>query len=395
MKKRYLRKAGRFLSLALAFWLVLFASGAVPGLSAISPFVAVGSLLAVRTLSWTMLYALPLLLLFLAGKRLFCRFLCPFGCLTEGVGGKRGSKANRYVPRIGAMLLAATWVGGIFGLPFFLFLDPLVLFATLFQHNAFYWLALIPVGVLLFSVLFPGLWCAKVCPLGATQDLLGLPSRQLQRYRKKNKPESETSLPSRRTFFANVAGLALLAPLVYCGIAWTKRLRGSPLRPPGACSEDAFQLLCVRCGRCIEECPTGLLVADLNTDPPTLAGLPIAQFDPAYCKEGCNACTQVCPSGAIERLTLAEKERTPLGVAQVDRKLCKLGFDEECSLCKQECPHGAITLAWSEEEYLAHVEIDAEKCIGCGKCVKHCIGTNFWETEADPTVSQRKALKIV
>jgi heterodisulfide reductase subunit A len=50
--------------------------------------------------------------------------------------------------------------------------------------------------------------------------------------------------------------------------------------------------LCVACGRCIEACPYGALIADEETG--------ITEVLPVLC-EGCGVCTVACPSGAIQQ----------------------------------------------------------------------------------------------
>ena len=50
--------------------------------------------------------------------------------------------------------------------------------------------------------------------------------------------------------------------------------------------------LCIACGRCIETCPYGALIADEETG--------ITQVIPVLC-QGCGDCTVACPSGAIQQ----------------------------------------------------------------------------------------------
>ncbi len=63
-------------------------------------------------------------------------------------------------------------------------------------------------------------------------------------------------------------------------------LRGQPAVP------YVNPRLCVACGRCIETCPYGALVADEET------GIP--QVIPVLC-EGCGVCSVSCPSGAVQQ----------------------------------------------------------------------------------------------
>jgi heterodisulfide reductase subunit A len=65
-----------------------------------------------------------------------------------------------------------------------------------------------------------------------------------------------------------------------------QRLEGQPAVP------FVNPRLCIACGRCIETCPYGALIADEETG--------ITQVVPLLC-QGCGACTVACPSGAIQQ----------------------------------------------------------------------------------------------
>jgi len=64
------------------------------------------------------------------------------------------------------------------------------------------------------------------------------------------------------------------------------RLEGQPAVP------FVNPRLCIACGRCIETCPFGALVADEETG--------ITEVVPLLC-QGCGACSVACPSGAIQQ----------------------------------------------------------------------------------------------
>jgi heterodisulfide reductase subunit A len=65
-----------------------------------------------------------------------------------------------------------------------------------------------------------------------------------------------------------------------------QRVEGQPATP------FVNPRLCIACGRCIETCPYGALVADEETG--------ITEVIPLLC-QGCGACTVACPSGAIQQ----------------------------------------------------------------------------------------------
>jgi len=238
--------------------------------------------------------------------------------------------------------------------------------------------AMAVVGVI--SLVAPSLWCRRLCPLGASQDMLAT----LARWRFFSKPaRAEAALPgqpamARRTALSVGLGAAAAGLGAVAG-GWVVRRPASaaaepigPLRPPGAVGPERFGGLCVRCGNCVRVCPTGVLHADLGEGGIASFLAPLLRIDGAYCSEACNACTQVCPSGAIRRLPLSEKQRVTIGMAQVDVEHCLLGWNEECSICVNRCPYEAITLAFDEVEYLTLPQVDSEKCTGCGACQVAC-----------------------
>ena len=56
------------------------------------------------------------------------------------------------------------------------------------------------------------------------------------------------------------------------------------------------------------------------------------------CASSCNACGQVCPTGAIRALPLKEKKVARMGLAIVNEQTCLPFADREaCQLCVDEC----------------------------------------------------------
>ena len=101
-----------------------------------------------------------------------------------------------------------------------------------------------------------------------------------------------------------------------------------------------------------------------------------------YCDYSCHACGEVCPTGAIPRLTLDEKRQTPIGVAYIDKDRCFAWADGYyCVVCEEVCPvpEKAIKL---EERTVVNARGDTltvrgprvirELCIGCGICEYQC-----------------------
>lgn len=154
------------------------------------------------------------------------------------------------------------------------------------------------------------------------------------------------------------------------------------LRPPGVDDEAAFLSQCVRCTQCMKICPTTALQPAL-----TEAGLeglwtPMVMPRIGYCDYGCHACGQVCPSGAIPLLSLAEKRQKVIGRASVDRNRClPWSSGIPCIVCEEMCPtpEKAIRLEivptvneWGETIELQQPYVLLDLCIGCGICENHC-----------------------
>ncbi len=221
------------------------------------------------------------------------------------------------------------------------------------------------------------IWCARICPLGGSQDLLAAAGSLW-----KSKPDAaKTAAPvsigflARRSFLMGAAGIGI-------GF-WGERLgaaRGehAPLRPPGAVDEKHFTGLCIRCGNCVRACPSKIIHAD--TGQAGIAGLlaPTIRYEKKYCLEDCRACTQVCPSGAIREMDLKQKRRYVIGEALVDGSHCLVPLGrKDCDLCVRACPFDAVHIRWDEERYVAYPVVSTEKCNGCGACEVVCPTNDF------------------
>lgn len=370
--------AARWLALAVAVALLVpDGTSAVP-LAAFSPLVAACSALATRSVGFVVLLGLPMLLLAFLVPRWFCRFACPVGLLQETLGLLRPGAKNRWMrwPIFGRWFALLTLAGAVLGCPLFVWLDPLAIFSSFFGvwRQPLTWAGVcaglaLPLA-LVFDLCLPKAWCMRVCPLGALQDLLVI-GKQTLRPRTRSGTESAaerrgawTLIPVRRSFLAVCLGAA--------GAIAVRKVRGAPppLRPPGALDEERFTGVCVRCGSCVRVCPTRILCPDLGAR--SLAGFlaPVARFDDGYCREDCHRCGLVCPSGAIARLSLAEKRRRVIGPAQVDLDTCLLANGRDCTACIRACPYEALQVL--SDGFDTRPELDLARCTGCGACEAEC-----------------------
>ena len=216
-------------------------------------------------------------------------------------------------------------------------------------------------------------------------------------------PTGETSL-GRRGFMSWAAGgaAAVAGGLGLTGVtkSWGANLDDPdaflPVRPPGSVPEREFLQMCIRCGECFKACPNNVLQPEGFQQ--GLEGLwtPLVVADWAGCESSCNACGQVCPTGAIRPLPLEEKKEARMGLAIVDQMMC-LPFAEKeaCDLCVQECTaagYDAIEYMQvgtqvdddgnpvSDSGFLAPVVL-TDKCVGCGLCQTRCYHINVKQKE--------------
>ena len=353
----------------IAFWSFPRALGIL--LPALSPFLGLTSALATRTVGITLAGALPMTALILWRRRFFCRFLCPVGWVSETCGKISPQPWRGYMrlPRLGQGAVLFTLGGALAAVPFFLMLDPLALFTGAAGTTAYWAYGLCFAGVVLISLLFPGLWCGRLCPLGACQDLAAdLKDVVGQNRSEGNGVTGDARRVPRRLFLGLCGGAATAALVDRLPVAGETL----PLRPPGAADELTMRALCVRCGSCVRACPAAILHPDLT--PPDLTGLllPVVRFKTGHCLDDCARCGEACPSGAIACLPVAEKNERKIGLAIVEHEACLLSREIECGVCAAVCKRGAIFQDFSKDSYTASIRIDAERCNGCGACLAIC-----------------------
>ena len=193
---------------------------------------------------------------------------------------------------------------------------------------------------------------------------------------------------SRKTFLTTMAVLATASTLkaqekvVDGGLATIVKKkapkRHTPLKPAGSESFDNFTSRCTGCQLCVQSCPNDVLRASTRLE--TLMQ-PEMSYERGYCRPECTACSEVCPAGAIKKVTREEKTSIQIGHAVwVGQNCVPLHDGVECGNCAKHCPSGAITMMPYDPDDATSLKIpiiNEERCIGCGACEHVCPARPF------------------
>lgn len=339
--------------------------------------------------------------------RLYCSILCPLGILQEFIGFLF-KKENKYIKNYPFKYFISAAVFGVLagGSAVVLrYLEPYAYFCSAFT---FCILGLMALVLIIAITAFKGrFFCTNICPAGT---LLGLISKfSLNKINiekqmcvscgacEKNCPSScinskektidnETCIKclkclevcpkggikfgkskkeqvkfniERRKLIASAAAFALFGTMVKTGLVLKDKVVQKfkdIILPPGAQDEQRFANTCYNCNLCVENCPNKIIVK-ANKDFPVVH----LDYTKGYCDKNCNKCSQVCPTGAIKRLSLTEKQKTRIAMAMIKEDLCT-----KCGICEKACPYGAIIKSDGK------TIVNASKCIGCGACKAAC-----------------------
>lgn len=165
--------------------------------------------------------------------------------------------------------------------------------------------------------------------------------------------------------------------------------RITPITPPGSLSASNIAQHCTACQLCISACPNQVLRPSGNL---MTFMQPEMSYERGYCRPECTKCSEVCPTGAIRPITVAEKSSIQIGHAVWVKKNCiPLTDGVDCGNCARHCPVGAIQMVPfhgrhrhrggrenSEQDKTIMIPvINTERCIGCGTCENLCPARPF------------------
>ena len=239
--------------------------------------------------------------------------------------------------------------------------------------------------------------CSRICRMGAIDeqrrvdpqhcilcmDCLVRCPRQIISFRSFLPGSRGAGVSLSRRRLVGVLALGCVVP----PILGVRRLAAAPepllIRPPGALAETQFLQRCVRCAECIQVCiGNGLQPVLLEAG---IEGIfsPRLVARTGYCEFNCTLCGQVCPTGAIRKLTRTEKHRTKIGNAWFDTDRC-LPYAKgiPCIVCEEHCPTPDKAIKFrtvmvvdgetGRQQEIRHPYIVDELCIGCGICETKC-----------------------
>lgn len=197
---------------------------------------------------------------------------------------------------------------------------------------------------------------------------------------------------SRRAFVGtSLAGAAVL-PMLKLNYQ-RKALYPWVIRPPGVEDEAKFLAECLRCGECMKVCLKNALHPTLFDG--GIEGMWTPKLVPrvGYCEFNCTLCGDACPSDAIPKLTEEEKHKAKIGMAYFDKNRCIpwVAFDRwsehgewskeyNCAVCEEHCPTAKKSIRFSDvtvetpdgPNLIRRPIIVDEECIGCGICEYTC-----------------------
>ena len=341
--------------------------------------------------------------------RIYCSFLCPLGLVQELLmflfkpfHSKRKVKISGHYlfASFSALFLFGMAVGGT--VIILRFIDPyaitgnmatatwfgigfaVLLIILVFFKKRFFCTDICPVGAVLglLSRLAPfkininadkckkcGL-CAKSCPTNCINDytvnnetcVKCLKCLSVCRHAALNYGRAPVKQipfnPERRKLLAVGTAMLLLGVVTgeKIGNMTDKKIKKAIL-PPGAGDANNFYHRCLNCNLCVRHCASRIIK-------PATTKIPFVHLDyeNGYCDFNCQKCSEVCPSGAIKRITREEKQKTKIGTATVNQEICV-----SCGLCAEQCPRHIII---KEDGDFPIIPFD--KCIGCGACAKTC-----------------------
>jgi polyferredoxin len=159
---------------------------------------------------------------------------------------------------------------------------------------------------------------------------------------------------ARRTTLAAAAAGVIAVPAMRIADVIDANYDHRVIRPPGSVEEREFLERCIRCAECMKVCPNNALHPAWFEAGVEGMWTPILIPRIGYCEHSCVLCGQVCPTGAIQKIT----EKQKLGVGQKPISIGTAFYDQgrclpwsmgtPCIVCEEFCPTSPKAI-WVEE----------------------------------------------
>ena len=211
--------------------------------------------------------------------------------------------------------------------------------------------------------------CLDVCPSDSINYKIGNFD-----YENEKVQESRRNFISRTSlFFITLTSSAVAQiKIIPKKLSKIKVEKKSYCSPPGSNSVEHFNGNCTACHLCVSACPTKVLQPSLSEW--SIFGIlqPFMDYNTSFCNYDCTICSEVCPTGAINKILPEKKQTTQIGKANFIKDNCIVETENTaCGACSEHCPTKAVMMV-DYKNGLKIPEVKNEYCVGCGACEFAC-----------------------
>jgi len=171
-------------------------------------------------------------------------------------------------------------------------------------------------------------------------------------------------------------------------------IKKHPVTPPGSLSIENFNDHCTACHLCVTACPSQVLQPSFLEYGFTGILQPRMDYNKSFCNFNCILCSEICPTSAIQKLTIEEKKVIQPGKVNFIIDNCIVKTEEtECGACSEHCPTKAVKMI--SYKHLRIPEIDQKICVGCGACEYACPVKPYKAIYVEGNILHQKAQKPI